>query len=323
MEEKRILWISAAVGIFLLIVIGAAWILYAPHKNADSASALTQEQNENTWILTPQASGSAVAEIPSREASDTDREVPAHPAGTAPTVLPSDAAASNAPSGSMNTVQSNDLTIISNNTTVLTKDGVTTIDLTASGRAPEQQVIEAPAGSENARDVKTVVPAQSGNEVRAAETAQNQSVKPATAGTQSAQTVKPAKSAQSTQAQKSAPSSTKKAAAAKPANSAAKNTGKPKAAAAKTASVPDRFWVQAASFTDKENAENARSILANEKIPAEVFTYRDKNGKTFYRLRVGPYTTESEAQYWNSRIKLIEHFSSTQSYVTNSSKPLR
>ena len=306
MEEKRILWISAAVGIFLLIVIGAAWILYAPHKNADSASVLTQEQNENTWILTPQASGSALAEAPKEE-------VPARPAGTAPAVLPSDAAASNEISDQANTLQSKDLTIISNNTTVFAKDGVTTIDLTASGRAPEQQAIEAPAGTEQARDVKTVVPAQSGNELRAAETAQNQSVKPATAGTQSAQ---------STQTQKSAPSA-QKAAAAKPANSAAKNTGKPKAAAAKTASVPDRFWVQAASFTDKENAENARSILANEKIPAEVFTYRDKNGKTFYRLRVGPYTTESEAQYWNSRIKLIEHFSSTQSYVTNSSKPLR
>ena len=306
MEEKRILWISAAVGIFLLIVIGAAWILYAPHKNADSASILTQEQNENTWILTPQASGSALAEAPKEE-------VPARPAGTAPAVLPSDAAVSNEISDQANTVQSKDLTIISNNTTVFAKDGVTTIDLTASGRAPEQQAIEAPAGSENARDVKTVVPAQSGNEVRAAETVQPQSVKPETAGTQSAQ---------STQTQKSAPSA-QKAAAAKPANSAAKNTGKPKAAAAKTASVPDRFWVQAASFTDKENAENARSILANEKIPAEVFTYRDKNGKTFYRLRVGPYTTESEAQYWNSRIKLIEHFSSTQSYVTNSSKPLR
>ena len=316
MEEKRILWISAAVGIFLLIVIGAAWILYAPHKNADSASILTQEQNENTWILTPQASGSALAEAPKEE-------VPARPAGTAPAVLPSDAAVSNEISDQANTVQSKDLTIISNNTTIFAKDGVTTIDLTASGRTPEQQAIEAPAGSENARDVKTVVPAQSGNEVRAAETAQNQSVKPATAGTQSAQTVKPAKSAQSTQAQKSAPSSTKKAAAAKPANSAAKNTGQPKAAAAQTASVPDRFWVQAASFTDKENAENARSILASEKIPAEVFTYRDKSGKTFYRLRVGPYTTESEAQYWNSRIKLIEHFSSAQSYVTNSSKPLR
>lgn len=315
MEEKRILWISAAVGIFLLIVIGAAWILYAPHKNADSASVLTQEQNENTWILTPQASGTALAEAPKEE-------VPAHPAGTAPTVLPSDAASSSETSDQVNRVQSKDLTIISNSTTVFTKDGVTTIDLTASGRAPEQQVIEAPAGSENARDVKTVVPAQSGNEARAAETAQPQSVKPATAGTQNAQTVKPAKSAQNTQTQKNAPPA-KKAAAAKPANTAAKNTGKPKAAAAKTANVPDRFWVQAASFTDKENAENARSILASEKIPAEVFTYRDKSGKTFYRLRVGPYTTESEAQYWNSRIKLIEHFSSAQSYVTNSSKPLR
>lgn len=306
MEEKRILWISAAVGIFLLIVIGAAWILYAPHKNADSASVLTQEQNENTWILTPQASGSALAEAPKEE-------VPARPAGTAPAVLPSDAAVSNEISDQANTLQSKDLTIISNNTTVFAKDGVTTIDLTASGRAPEQQAIEAPTGTEQARDVKTVVPAHSGNEIRAAETAQTRNVKPATAGTQSAQ---------STQTQKSAPSA-QKAAAAKPANSAAKNTGKPKAAAAKTASVPDRFWVQAASFADKENAENARGILANEKIPAEVFTYRDKNGKTFYRLRVGPYTTESEAQYWNSRIKLIEHFSSTQSYVTNSSKPLR
>lgn len=155
MEEKRILWISAAVGIFLLIVIGAAWILYAPHKNADSASILTQEQNENTWILTPQASGSALAEAPKEE-------VPARPAGTAPAVLPSDAAVSNEISDQANTVQSKDLTIISNNTTVFAKDGVTTIDLTASGRTPEQQAIEAPAGSENARDVKTVVPAQSG-----------------------------------------------------------------------------------------------------------------------------------------------------------------
>lgn len=165
MEEKRILWISAAVGIFLLIVIGAAWILYAPHKNADSASVLTQEQNENTWILTPQASGSALAEAPKEE-------VPARPAGTAPAVLPSDAAVSNEISDQANTVQSKDLTIISNNTTVFAKDGVTTIDLTASGRAPEQQAIEAPAGTEQARDVKTVVPAQSGNELRAAETAQ-------------------------------------------------------------------------------------------------------------------------------------------------------
>ena len=32
MEQKRILWIVAAVGIFLLVVVGAALILYAPQK---------------------------------------------------------------------------------------------------------------------------------------------------------------------------------------------------------------------------------------------------------------------------------------------------
>jgi len=81
---------------------------------------------------------------------------------------------------------------------------------------------------------------------------------------------------------------------------------------------PDQFWVQVASFTGKKNAEDARTALAEQKINGEVFTYQDSKGTIYYRLRVGPYKTKSEAEYWHKIIKEIEQFDGTDSYVVNS-----
>ncbi|MGI5173697.1 SPOR domain-containing protein [Treponema sp. OMZ 840] len=282
MEEKRILWVSAAVGIFLLIVIGTAVFLYQPQKPLNSASGPIQAQNENTWILTPQAAGSVFTEAPKKETQAQPAENPISPVPPQPLIADTGTStgAASVP------LQSSDLTVISNNTTVYTKDTVTTIDITGASKFPEQRPIETPPGTEAAQDVKTVVPIET--------------PAPKKPAVQAAPPKKPA-------------AQTKKTAAKTPVQT------KP----VKPAAPADRYWVQAASFTHKDNAEHARSILADEKIPAEVFTHQDKSGKTYYRLRVGPYTTESEAEYWNSRIKLIDHFSTTQSYVTNSSKPLR
>ena len=66
-------------------------------------------------------------------------------------------------------------------------------------------------------------------------------------------------------------------------------------------------------------AEEARNALSAEKIASEIFTYTDSNGTLFYRVRVGPYTTKSEAEYWQSRIALIDKFSSSKTYITDSS----
>ncbi len=98
------------------------------------------------------------------------------------------------------------------------------------------------------------------------------------------------------------------------------STAKP--SAAKTASVsapatPDRFWVQAASFSTKKKADEARATLDANKIQCEVFTYKDDKGNLFYRVRVGPYTTKSEAEYWKKRIDAIPEFATSGSYVTN------
>ena len=81
---------------------------------------------------------------------------------------------------------------------------------------------------------------------------------------------------------------------------------------------PDQFWVQVAAFTGKTNAEEARSALSKEKISGEIFTFKGDNGVMYYRLRVGPYSTKTEAEYWNTRIKGIEQFAGMNSYVVNS-----
>lgn len=77
-----------------------------------------------------------------------------------------------------------------------------------------------------------------------------------------------------------------------------------------------KYWIQCAAYTSKKTADNARSKLDENRIPAEVFTYKDSKNNLFYRVRVGPYTTKSEAEYWKNRISQLDDFKATQSYIT-------
>ena len=107
--------------------------------------------------------------------------------------------------------------------------------------------------------------------------------------------------------------------AAKPAVKAAPAKTTTKASTATSTKVPDRFWVQVASYASKKNADDARATLESNKIPSEVFTYTDAKGKVFYRVRIGSYTTSSEAEYWKTQVAKIDQFANAQSYVVNSS----
>ena len=305
MEDKRILWVSAAVGIFLLIIVGTALVLYAPSKNGDTRLTALSAETAQSWTVQPQNASEArdnplsPENRPEQGAALQNMSSSAVPPTVLQNIAGTDAGTSAETAG---IVQSRDLTVISNNTTVYTKDGLTTIDLSALAERPEQKSLDTAQGMQAAADAKTLVPINPSEYMNTANST----------GTASAVSAKPKTTAAAkTDTSKKAETQTKSA--------------QPKTDTKKTASKPsqkpvDRYWVQAASFTDKMNAEAARSLLADEKIPAEVFTYQDKKGLTYYRLRVGPYTTESEAEYWNSRIKLIDNFASTQSYVTNSTK---
>jgi DedD protein len=73
------------------------------------------------------------------------------------------------------------------------------------------------------------------------------------------------------------------------------------------------YWIQAGSFASKQNAEKARETLAGRYINAEIFT-KDAAGGTSYRVRVGPYQTKTEAEYWLGTIKELPGYAG--SFVT-------
>jgi DedD protein len=95
--------------------------------------------------------------------------------------------------------------------------------------------------------------------------------------------------------------------AAKPA--AAKPAAKP-AASAKAKTTKD-YWVQTGAFTAKIRAEDSRELLASKGITS-IIENSEINGKTWYRVRVGPYTSENEAKYWLALVKTIDGFGDSQ-----------
>jgi DedD protein len=82
------------------------------------------------------------------------------------------------------------------------------------------------------------------------------------------------------------------------------------APAARPAAAPppsrgyDAYWVQTASFPTRTQADTTREILASKGLTAIIET-GDVKGETWYRVRLGPYTSQNEADYWLSLIQSI------------------
>ena len=234
MEQKRILWFVAAVGIILVIIIGAGLIFYPLTKKDPVISTDTQN---NTWMNPVQH----------------HEETPASP-------FPTDAETN---------VQ--EITSVTDDTN-LYSDNVTTIDLNK---------LAAPTDFTTVRSDTAPV----------SEKKETPAEKPVTSS-KPVTTTKPAASAAKTE---TAPA--KKAAAEKP--------------AAKT--TVTEYWVQTGAFSNREYAENAQDSIAAYKIDSEIFT-KEVSGKTWYRVRMGPYKTRTEADYWMTVIKSDPIFA--DSYIT-------
>ena len=67
------------------------------------------------------------------------------------------------------------------------------------------------------------------------------------------------------------------------------------------------FWVQAGSFSSRERADGVKTTLDNKGLSA-IITNQIIDGNTFYRVRVGPYTSRNEADYWLAMVKSIDGF---------------
>jgi DedD protein len=106
-----------------------------------------------------------------------------------------------------------------------------------------------------------------------------------------------------------AAATTKPAATSTPATAprpAAATTTRP--AAART--VND-YWIQTGAFKALVRAEDAKELLSSKGLTSLIDT-RVVNGETYYRVRLGPYTSEREANNWLTLVKSIDGFSNSQ-----------
>jgi len=101
-----------------------------------------------------------------------------------------------------------------------------------------------------------------------------------------------------------------------PAKPAATADTKPAAPAADKKTHRD-FWVQVGSFSTRERADGVKSTLDNKGLSA-IITNQEVEGKTRYRVRVGPYTSQNEADYWLAMVKSIDGFQESQIWQSQS-----
>lgn len=309
MEQKRTLWIVLAAGIFLLVVFGAACIMSSSDSNGDG-SALTLRKNGSIWVapnsVSMNSGTSYTGDFTSAPASKTEELEPVNSI-TDDIVSPAEGETQllTAENFEQGIAQTENVTVIANgSTTVFAMDDAPSV--IAKNSAAEKEIRE--TGRENRIQEKSVIeePASALAASRKTSSYEDTSARAVTKATTSysAPAVKSSKKYETDYEALRSTSAVNKTAASAP----------------MAKKIPDRFWVQAASYSSKKNADEARAVLDENKIQCEVFTYTDSSDKMYYRVRTGPYTTKSEAQYWQKRIDSIPLFSKNNSYITNTSK---
>jgi cell division septation protein DedD len=84
-------------------------------------------------------------------------------------------------------------------------------------------------------------------------------------------------------------------------------TPRPKAAPAqkKRSSTTVEYWIQAGSYSMKSLAETQKDRLADHGFAAQLIT-RELSGKTYFRVRIGPYSNKAEAEKFLAWIRVID-----------------
>jgi DedD protein len=91
-------------------------------------------------------------------------------------------------------------------------------------------------------------------------------------------------------------------------------TAQPRAPASRPAAqarTQNDYWVQTGAFSTIATAEKVKENLADKGINS-IIDNRVVNGQTLFRVRVGPYGSQGEANYWLSLIKSINGFEDSQ-----------
>lgn len=307
MEQKRTLWIMAAVGVFLLVVLGAALILYSPTARSSQTIATVSPSNKQTsngWVSLAPAENETTIPQTKMPATETfieeTNEVPQQ------NVINSEEKITRV---AELTVYADKATIISNN-----PNEMNNVVAAVSSSVPEQETAEQTQTHHTVINNTTTIDINPVISEKPVVTPKNELTKNVIAKNSNKVTEKPVVK-QVAKKEVSKPVSKPKKVTSTKATTSTTATAKVTKTPAKPKVV--QYWVQVTSLKSKKSAENAREVLDENKITADIFTYKDKKDQLFYRVRVGPYTTKSEAEYWQSKIAKIDTFASSSSYITS------
>ena len=317
MEQKKTLWIALSSGIFLLVVLGAALVIYAPGSKTNS-NAFALRESGQVWT----------ASLPPSQNASQGGLIASEPGTLSGTFTPSAASKTNFDSPVQDgVVKTDSMTVYSEQTTFYTTGDVNSahsskMELSSNAGTVSSSSRGSNVSATNSKGERVLQ--ETGNKKKVEEGKQ-----PAVSQAFVSSNDTAGSSAKTTAAAKSASAPATASAAVSKTSGASKTTSSSTAtqvksassgaSTAKTAILPAaHYWIQVASYSTKDNADEARNILDAKDLPCEVFTFT-KNSKLYYRVRVGPYKTESEAERWKKSIDSIDLFKTAQSYIVDSS----
>jgi len=71
------------------------------------------------------------------------------------------------------------------------------------------------------------------------------------------------------------------------------------------------YWIQIGAYSAMVRAEDTREVLASKGL-VSIIENREINGQNLFRVRLGPYTTEREANHWLAIVQSIDGFHESQ-----------
>jgi len=269
MDNKKLLLVSVSVGLFLVVVIGASILAFSP-KRYSAVDAAIRAESQNGGVVVP-GNGSSF------DARDVD-------ISSAPPPVPP-AAETVTEAGEGTSLNHPEQPVV-----------VTTVPQTGPKRTSDNIIYIYGDDGENPVRVEHDVNAKTYININPKSAAQ-----PGAAGSAAALSYAEGGTPErypAAPAAKAAPPAKKQAAP--PPKKQAAPAAKPKAPA-----KAGNYWVQTGSFKSKSRADNAKEFLAGKGIVSVIST-STVNGEIVYRVRVGPYTSKSQADYWLSLIKEID-----------------
>lgn len=281
MEKKKLLLVSVSVGLFLVIVIGASMLVFSPRDYSSPGRSEAVPISPGTPRAALASSGTEAAQYPEATQLSGTAQIP----GTAQ-LTETTAAASTAPGQKTESTLENIIYINGNNA----ENAVRVERLSGTNT---RTIITIPGPHENVITVNTPTPSPQENVITVnAPQPQNtiRYVPP-----QDGKTAPQAETAAAASPARPSPPKPKPAEQTASAGKVEKSQAKPAPA----------WWVQTNSYSKKAYADNAKKFLESKGITSVVMN-GTVSGKTYYRVRVGPYSSQAEADYWLSLIKTIE-----------------